>query len=307
MGAALALSSMAQQAQAGPCNRKCAKNAPRDAHGCCLKKAGRKAGRKTGRKTGKKAGPRRSSSRTKTVKGKAGVQWVSIPGGRFVMGSARGAKNERPVHRVRVSSFWMNRSEVTVGQYRQCMGIGICKGPSGGNCQKTYLTLRKPGKQDHPINCVGVVNARKFCAWIGGRLPSEAEWEHAARGAGLDRRYPWGKAAPSCKRVVIKSCGVTDTAPVCSRPAGNTAQGLCDMAGNVQEIVDDSYHHNYDKAPADGSAWEPDKNTPSWTARGGAWTFPADRFRSAARSVSLVGSEAHTGFRCAISSRPDSR
>jgi formylglycine-generating enzyme required for sulfatase activity len=106
------------------------------------------------------------------------------------------------------------------------------------------------------MNCVNFAMAEGFCRWAGGRLPTESEWEYAARSRGLDRTYPWGEAEPSCELAAIHDPGCTakGTLEVCSKPAGNTEQGLCDMAGNAFEWCQDDYSDNYKGAPADGSA-----------------------------------------------------
>ena len=117
----------------------------------------------------------------------------------------------------------------------------------------------EPGRDNDPINCVFWNQARTFCIWAGGRLPSEAEWEYAARGSGQDIEYPWGDEVATCERMVGDDglgCGNQGSLPVCSKPLGNSAQGLCDLAGNVWEHVQDRYHDSYTGAPADGSSWE---------------------------------------------------
>ena len=92
-------------------------------------------------------------------------------------------------------------------------------------------------------------------------MPTEAEWEYAARSGGRDQKYPWGNEVPTCERAVMVSnytmgCGSGGTMPVCSKPDGNTKQGLCDMAGNVSEWARDTFHPSYNGAPTDGKAWE---------------------------------------------------
>ena len=178
-----------------------------------------------------------------------GIQWVTIPGGTFAMGDDEAGARAQPRHRVAVKTFQMAKTLVTVEQYGACVDAGACTAAgTGGFCNWSV-------PEKYPVNCVGWEQAKTFAEWAGARLPTEAEWEYAARGGGLEQRYPWGDEAPTCERVVSKGCGL-GTAPVCSTPAGNTKQGLCDMAGNVWEWVEDWYHDSYKGAPSDGSAWE---------------------------------------------------
>jgi len=148
-----------------------------------------------------------------------------------------------------------------------------------------------------------------YCQFIGGRLPSEAEWEYAARSGGQDITYPWGDDEATCDYAVIFSnepgiddpygCGLHHEWPVCSKPAGNTAQGLCDMAGNAYELVQDYMHGDYVGAPSDGSAWE---EPPSYnrTSRGCGWDCSSYEVRATAREFGTpgIGHDA-LGIRCA--------
>ena len=176
-----------------------------------------------------------------------------------MMGSDSGESDELPVHQVTVPAFEMTMTEVTVAQYQACVDTGACTEPDDFTVD-SYCNWGQAGREDHPVNCVDWFQAVAFCSWVGGRLPSEAEWEYAARGGGQDITYPWGNDSPSCTYAVLYEggygCGMDRTWAVCSKPAGNTAQGLCDMAGNVFEWVQDWYHSNYNGAPWDGSAWE---------------------------------------------------
>jgi formylglycine-generating enzyme required for sulfatase activity len=187
---------------------------------------------------------------------------VTIEGGTFMMGSESLSSDERPVHMVTVPTFQMMRAEITVAQYRACVNASVCSTPSS-----YYNWSRNPSDmEDHPINGVTWFNLMEFAAWVGARLPTEAEWEYAARGAGQDIIYPWGDQSATCQYAVMDDeddgCGESRTWPVCSKPAGNTAQGLCDMAGNVGEWVQDKNHSDYSGAPSDGSGWCDDRDCP---------------------------------------------
>ena len=180
---------------------------------------------------------------------------ITIEGGTFMMGSESGDSNERPVHMVTVPTFQMMRAEITVAQYRACVNAGVCSTPYAGWVKHGYTWSSNPSDQeDHPINGVSWRQLMEFAAWVGARLPTEAEWEYAARSQGRDITYPWGDESPTCSLAQKSGCG-GDTVPVCSKPAGNTEQGLCDMAGNVWEWVQDEYHSSYEGAPSDGSGW----------------------------------------------------
>ncbi|OQC42802.1 MAG: Serine/threonine-protein kinase pkn1 [Deltaproteobacteria bacterium ADurb.Bin058] len=233
------------------------------------------------------------------------IEWVRIAGGTFEMGSNDGDFDEKPVHSVTVPTFKMTKTEVTVDQYGACVDAGSCSAPGTG----TYCNWDKSDRGSHPINCVDWDQAQAFANWVGGRLPSEAEWEYAARSGGRDWKYPWGDEDATCERAVMDDdggdgCGRDSTWPVCSKPSGNTTEGLCDMAGNVFEWVQDLYHSSYDGAPTDGSAWE--KPTGSYRVnRGGSWfsiaggVRAAVRFRDVPRNRDDVG----LGFRLARSVR----
>jgi len=183
--------------------------------------------------------------------------------------------SDAPIHTVSLAKYELTRAEVTVSQYRACVAAAACTEPTGSSGALCNAASGKNnwllgGRDAHPVNCVSYAQAVEFCAWAGGRLPSEAEWEYAARNAGADIFYPWGNGAPDCTMAVITygepgsgcgqiatatcDCGNT-TAPVCSKPNSNTVQGICDMTGNVSELVADGFHSTYQDAPQDGSAW----------------------------------------------------
>ena len=217
-----------------------------------------------------------------TQRGCPDLDFLPIHGGRFSMGSDS-SPNEQPIHDVIVPSFDMMRAEVTVGQYQICVEENYCSPPRSG----TNYNWGVAGRENHPINGVSWIQLDEFSRWVGARLPTEAEWEYAARNQGQEMTYPWGNQPPSSDLVVY---GTAHTAPVCSKPNGNTAQGLCDMAGNVWEWVQDEWHPVYEDAPEDGSAWCTENadclntNSVSRIRRGGGWGSNADYLRVAYRN-----------------------
>ena len=228
------------------------------------------------------------------------IDWVRIPGGSFRMGST-GYPQEQPVHAVTLKSFELARTETTNRQYQACVQAGVCEAPDLNCLAPAFRGLEQPAV------CVPWAQARAFAAWAGARLPSESEWEYAARGAGGSRRFAWGNERPSCRLAVFteksgaNGCGRNSTWPVCSKPKGNTKQGLCDIAGNVWEWTEDWYHDDYRGAPVDGSAWVV-KSTSSFRAdRGGSWDGDAYNLRVTNRDSENpdIRAERGTGFRVA--------
>ena len=226
--------------------------------------------------------------------GKAGIEWVRIPSGSFTMGTDDWA-DTKPVHQVTVKSFQLAKTLVTFKQYKACVAAGACTAAhvADGTCWFYKGSQLPQGRlpdsfqgDDQPVVCVDWEQAKAFSAWAGGRLPTEAELEYAARSAGKDWMYPWGKEDATCERAVMNDggygCGKNATWPVCSKIKGNTEQGLCDMAGNAWEWTQDWYHDSYNGAPNDGSAWE--SPTGSYRVnRGGSWLFDGGLVRSAIR------------------------
>jgi formylglycine-generating enzyme required for sulfatase activity len=151
---------------------------------------------------------------------------VRVPGGLFTVGGAD----------VTLSDLFVDITEVTVAAYLSCEAEGVCN-PAG---RDAGCNAGVPERGEHPVNCVDQLQAASYCAWLGRRLPSEIEWEWVARGRELARRFPWGDAAPTCELAVFDAggdgCGAGTTAPVGSRsPAGDSADGVQDLAGNVWE------------------------------------------------------------------------
>jgi cysteine-rich repeat protein len=188
-----------------------------------------------------------------------------IPAGTFWMGcnaALDGAcqPEELPQHWVTLSAYAIDKTEVTVAAYVACVQAGGCTTNGlGDSCSKVSATYTNPAKINHPINCVTWEQADAYCKWAGKRLPTEAEWERAARG-GCDtlpgncgtsmRTYPWGEDLPTCAQAKTSNCGDWTTVAVGSTsPAGDSPYGLSEMIGNVHEWTAD-YDGPFDLAPA---------------------------------------------------------
>ena len=257
-----------------------------------------------------------------------GLDWIVIEGGSFEMGSAVEKSltkpifaTEQPVHTVTLSTFEMMKNETIVGQYRACVDAEVCTEPvvlvesEASDCTSELLTHNwiNSNREQHPVNCVSKTQAERFCIFIGGRLPSEAEWEYAARNRGERVLFPWGDEDWTCDRAVLgdgvnEGCGLGTTWPVCSKPNGHTREGLCDMIGNVYEFVADVFHFDYVGAPSNGSAWLDTERTPAGLVRGGSFSFDfietteTTTRRLASKTNDIPSTDAVStiyGFRCA--------
>jgi formylglycine-generating enzyme required for sulfatase activity len=219
------------------------------------------------------------------------AEMVAIPGARFEMGCDRGrdpscSDTEEPKHLVQVAAFRIDRTEVTQGSYGSCIAAGACS-PPAGSFDPDFDPKVRPQR---PMTQVTWPQAEGFCRWVGKRLPSEAEWEFSARGTD-GRIYPWGDQAPTCDRAHTEACG-GGPAEVGGRPAGASPFGVLDLAGNVDEWVEDLYRP-YGRLYDAGVAVQR-------VARGGA----EDAWHSRSTERSAIGPDYHDallGFRCAAS------
>ena len=222
----------------------------------------------------------------------APADMVEVPAGKFTMGSNSGDSDEKPVRQVYLDTYSIDKTEVTVAAYKKCVDAGGCTVPVENF---DMCTWEKGGKDKHPINCVNWNQAKAFCGWAGKKLPTEAQWEKAARGTD-GRKYPWGNGAPSCQNTVMDGCSNT-TQPVGSKVSGASPYGALDMAGNVWEWTADW------KGPYDSSQTRNPRGPSTGSlrvARGGCSGSAAKRVRAADRS-GLTPSDAinDLGFRCA--------
>jgi formylglycine-generating enzyme required for sulfatase activity len=217
---------------------------------------------------------------------------VSVPAGAFNMGCAsvdtQCRDDEKPQHTVTLSAFEIDKTEVTQDQYAACVASKACSPPEcDWDCTKA----------DYPATCVERAQAQSFCAWAGKRLPTEAEWEKAARGTD-GRIYPWGNDAPDCSHANLAGCG--DVAqPVGSHPNGASPYGALDMAGNVVEMVSDWYDATYYATSPASDPAGPSTGT-TYGGRGGGYKSEAIWDRASSRDwYDLMDQSAPFGFRCA--------
>ncbi|MBH25697.1 MAG: hypothetical protein CMH57_14845 [Myxococcales bacterium] len=224
---------------------------------------------------------------------------VMVPAGEFIMGSGR---FEKPHRKVYLDVFWIDVHEVTVDAYAACVRAGECGEPARTRTNSSYCNWGYEDRGNHPINCVTWQQAVDFCEWKGRRLPTEAEWEKAARGTD-GKTYPWGEEKASCSRAVMDDggdgCGEDRTWEVGSKPEGVSPYGAHDMAGNVWEWVSDWYDSDYyAEAPMRNPEGPPSGSYR--VSRGGGWYFSGVNLRAANRGFYAPSHAFHyLGFRCA--------
>lgn len=210
--------------------------------------------------------------------------WVTIPAGEFQMGSENGYDGEKPVHTVYLDEYQIGRYEVTNRQYNNCRQAGVCD------------RVGVATNLNHPVTYVSWRGAKTYCEWVGGRLPTEAEWEKAARGTD-GRTYPWGEGI-DCDKANYGGC-TSDTSPVGSYEAGQSPYGLFDMAGNVWEWVSDWYDDTYYQNSPSKNPMGPDSGIRR-ALRGGSWQDDEYDIRSSHRNLLIVDAYVNIiGFRCA--------
>jgi formylglycine-generating enzyme required for sulfatase activity len=226
-----------------------------------------------------------------------GAAMMYVPAGEFVMGSNEGDDDEKPPHTVYLDAFWIDKYEVTNALYKKCVDAGKCSPPSERNSHTRISYYGNSQFDNYPVIYVSWDDANKYCAWAGKKLPTEAQWEKAARGTD-GRIYPWGN---TFDKNLLNSAegGKGDTTAVVSYPAGASPYGVMDMAGNVWEWVADWYGQNYYASSPKNNPAGPTSG--QWRVlRGGSWSHNSGYVRAAYRNVYVPGLRySYVGFRCA--------
>jgi formylglycine-generating enzyme required for sulfatase activity len=231
---------------------------------------------------------------------------VFVPAGEFIMGSDNGSSIEKPAHKVYLDAFWIDQTEVTNAMYEKCVQAGLCTPLNDALNSSSYSHKNyygNPEFDNYPVIVLGGwAQAKYYCELVGRRLPTEAEWEKAARGTD-GRTYPWGEGI-DCKRANYSGSCVGDTSPVRSYEDGKSPYGAYDMIGNMWEFVSDWYSDTYylnsplsnPTGPATGSLH---------IMRGGAWnsygTFARTFARNKLLSIWSIAAGKGFGIRCASS------
>jgi len=231
---------------------------------------------------------------------------VLVPAGEFIMGSQEGSPDERPAWRVCLEAFYIDRYQVTNAQYARFLNaVGGPAGQCGGHiCLDTWAEdpdsrilyregryVVEAGYEQHPVTNVSWYGAQAYCRYYGKRLPTEAEWEKAARGSD-GRAYPWGDSFDP--RKLNSDHWIGDTTLVGSYPAGVSPYEAYDMAGNVWEWVADwyqAYPRSEYQSPFFGEKYK--------VVRGGSWNHPGSDARTTRRDIAHPARRIHVvGFRC---------
>jgi len=251
------------------------------------------------------------SSKPVCKEGKVEPGMVFIPAGEFIMGDDEGDDDEKPERTVFLDEFCIDKYEVTNAQYKECVDAGACNPPARLSSPSRLSYHDNPEFDNYPVIWVTWDDAQTYCQWRGKRLPTEAEWEKAARGTD-ERLWPWGDSEPDASKLNLcdVNCtyewkeshlddGYPDTAPVGSFEAGKSPYGVYNMGGNVREWTADWYAPDY-------YVDAPDRNPPGPSSgigmvlRGGSWRSNIPVARSTYRLwYSPSVKDEYIGFRCA--------
>jgi formylglycine-generating enzyme required for sulfatase activity len=225
-----------------------------------------------------------------------GVVMRLVPAGEFTMGSNEGDSDEQPVHTVFLNSYYMDKYEVTNALYKACVDEDICTQPPNITSYSRSRYYGGSAYVDYPVIYVDWSQANTYCEWRGARLPTEAEWEKAARGTD-GRTYPWGEGIDCSRANYCEG----DTTEVGSYESGVSPYGIYDMAGNVWEWVADWYDSGYYNNTPSSNPTGPSSGDYR-VLRGGSWGDNESYLRAFYRLMNVpVNFSGNFGFRCSRS------
>jgi formylglycine-generating enzyme required for sulfatase activity len=234
---------------------------------------------------------------------------IYIPEGEFEMGSESGNPDQAPVHRVQLDGYWLDRTEVTNEMFAKFLNSAGNQTEGGvtwlrpltpfvGILERNGIWQPFPGREKYPVVDVSWYGANAYCSWAGRRLPTEAEWEYAAKGHD-NRRFPWGNDDLDCDRARYAGCGNTPV-EAGSLQLGSNAFGVLDLAGNVSEWMNDRYGADYYQLSPQKNPSGP-VNGYYRVIRGGYWGSTYIALQSSYRDWAGADQrQSSTGFRCAL-------
>lgn len=229
------------------------------------------------------------------ITGKDGTPMVLIPAGEFTMGSDKGDDDEQPIHKVFLDGFYIDKFEVTNGRFAKFVEAILSEPPWGFGDKETPVL-----HADKPVRWVNWMDAMGYCLWAGKRLPTEAEWEKAARGTD-GRVYPWGNDPPTPAHAVfgLKEGGADTVSAVGNRDKGKSPYGVHDLAGNLYEWTLDWYDDEFYSKITAINPRGPDEGTAK-VQRGGSYINNPYRLRASFRTKGdPTEHDPNVGFRCA--------
>jgi len=228
-----------------------------------------------------------------------GMVLVYVPAGDFTMGFDRGSRKDMaPGHSVTLDSFWIDKTEVTNAQYAMCVSAKACDEPEDKTSHNRVKYYNGEQYANFPVVNISWNDAADYCKWAGRTLPTEAQWEKAARGTDA-RVYPWGDKMPSTSLTNFNN-PLGDTVMTGSYPDGASLYGALDMAGNVREWTADWYDETYYKTSPKENPQGPDFGYKR-TVRGGSWGDDMSNIRVFIRwSMIPITRSNELGFRCAM-------
>jgi len=233
-----------------------------------------------------------------------GMELVCVPAGAFFMGANDeihyAAPDEKPYHHVTLSAYWIDEYEVSNAQYAKCVKDGACTMPGQTKSVLHSDYYYSVSFQNFPVESINWNQAKAYCEWAKRQLPTEAQWERAARGDN-GAYYPWGNADGSCDKVNFKGCGGQDSIAVDNNPKGISPYGAFNMSGNVQEWVNDWEDPTYYQNSLDAVDPQGPYTGSDHIMRGGSFGMTLDHVYAFSKKTATAGFfDFNTGFRCDI-------